>query len=397
MVEFATLPYVLGLSPGLLWQYAQVIQACRKGGMEDDFLEALVASERIAEWVEAIRSSSREDVSKAKAALTHLVDSVSGSQVYAEEAVLAEADLQLRDELSSHEDEACAQLYRKLSSLLGEQRVKVAEGEVREYVLRDETKVKLYEQALTHGVGAKVWHAAEILCEEISLPTWSSLLRGKTVLELGAGCGLCGLYAAKKRAKRVCLTDFEQSLLENLSRSGEINDGEDIALQEYDKPGATAGELDQETHGSGRCAVQVAKLDWLQANGEGREDGGASGGSFASLDETEMFQVILGSDLMYEMKPSLALPGVIRRHLGEKGTCLLATKRRYEKILDNFFAKARECKLRTSVKQVLRTEGDVSKESTKLFGGGHHVIMLIQHERGAESDELPPGFELAMK
>ncbi|QDZ20676.1 hypothetical protein HOP50_04g31980 [Chloropicon primus] len=359
--------------------------------MEDDFLEALVASERVAEWVDTVkgRANSRTEAGDkaVRSALTNLLDHVQGSQVYAEEAVLAEADVALKQALEGCEDDGAVELGRKLLTLLLNQRVKVAEGEVRAYQLQDEgrTKINLYEQALTHGVGAKVWHAAELLCEELSLPAWSAILEGKTVLELGAGCGLCGLYAAQKGAKRVCLTDFEDSLLENLNKSGEINTGEEIELRKYEsRTSSGSGSGD----GSGkRCVLQVAKLDWLEPEGKANREE-----AFERLAGSDKFEVILGSDLMYEMAPSLALPNIIRRHLMDQGTCLLAMKRRYEKILEKFLLKAKECNLSTSIKQVVGS--DVSEEGSKLFGGGHHVIMLIRHQQN-DSGSTPAGFELA--
>lgn len=157
--------------------------------MEDDFLEALVASERIAEWVEAVKGSARATTSAPSggnflpvwSVLRDFVQSVEESVVYAEEAVLANAGEEIEEALAGCEDGEILDLRRRLSSLLGSHGVKVAEGEVREYELRDQskTKVKLYEVALTHGVGAKVWRAAEILCEEIALPDWSGLLQGE--------------------------------------------------------------------------------------------------------------------------------------------------------------------------------------------------------------------------
>ncbi|CAM9724711.1 unnamed protein product, partial [Heterosigma akashiwo] len=45
----------------------------------------------------------------------------------------------------------------------------------------------------------QVWDAAEILCQylanEVEEKYWQPY--GKSVLELGSGCGLCGIYAAK--------------------------------------------------------------------------------------------------------------------------------------------------------------------------------------------------------
>ena len=208
------------------------------------------------------------------------------------------------------------------------------------------------------------------------------------MLELGAGCGLCGLYAAHGGAKRAVLTDFEDSLLDNLSKSGEINAGAGIELRGYESPGE-GGPWEEGELGSGKCVVQVAKLDWLDPAGS---ENSVAGGHH-TLGEGETFEVILGSDLMYEMEPSAALPGVIRRHLDRRGTCLLAMKRRYEDILQSFLEKARECELRVRIKQVVNERAQ--EEGDKLFGGGHHVVMLIEHDENGSEEAPRAGFERA--
>ena len=164
--------------------------------MEDDFLEALVASERIAEWVQTIKKCHLDAslVHQTRLALQQLIKQVAESPIYTEEAVLAKVDTEL-EQLADHNDKECAELYHKLLSILERERGKVLDGEKREYVLKDGTRIVLYEQALTHGVGAKVWLAAEVLCQELSQQPWIDHIKGKDVLELGAGCGLCGFHA----------------------------------------------------------------------------------------------------------------------------------------------------------------------------------------------------------
>ncbi len=78
--------------------------------MEDDFLEALVASERVAEWVQAAKGGreGKGDQAAALAALNNLVDQVTESAVYAEEAVLANADEELKPTAQPHESEVSA-------------------------------------------------------------------------------------------------------------------------------------------------------------------------------------------------------------------------------------------------------------------------------------------------
>ncbi len=83
----------------------------------------------------------------------------------------------------------------------------------------------------------------------------------------------------------------------------------------------------------------------------------------------------------------MALPAVIRRHLGRRGTCLLAMKLRYENILKNFLAKAEACGLDCKVRKVevegkgpgAADAGGAGSDDEKLFGGSKHLILVIRH------------------
>lgn len=71
-------------------------------------------------------------------------------------------------------------------------------------VTQDTTKVD--------GLGGEVWAGAYVLCE--FLEAHKAWVQGRDVLELGAGCGLCGLVSAALGARRVVLTDEYPDLLE---------------------------------------------------------------------------------------------------------------------------------------------------------------------------------------
>lgn len=91
------------------------------------------------------------------------------------------------------------------------------------------TTVKIWEHEAavdeTTGeaeAGSWVWDCALVLAHWLDTPTWSgSSLRGKRVLELGAGTGLPGLIAALLGAE-VTLTD-KKALLQGLQRNVTAN------------------------------------------------------------------------------------------------------------------------------------------------------------------------------
>jgi hypothetical protein len=81
--------------------------------------------------------------------------------------------------------------------------------------------VAVKEGALGDGVGAKVWQSAHAMCRELlSAP---SMVEGKDVLEIGAGCGACGLLAARLGPTSVVLSDYVDRLLLNLRDAVHLN------------------------------------------------------------------------------------------------------------------------------------------------------------------------------
>ncbi|CAI5735592.1 unnamed protein product [Hyaloperonospora brassicae] len=81
-------------------------------------------------------------------------------------------------------------------------------------VVQDTTKVD--------GLGGEVWAGALILCEFLETHGYDVVV-GRDVIELGAGCGLCGLVAASLGAKTSVLTDeFPDMLTKNIAKNRHI-------------------------------------------------------------------------------------------------------------------------------------------------------------------------------
>ncbi len=71
------------------------------------------------------------------------------------------------------------------------------------------------------STGLALWLGSEVMCEHlIENP---NLVKGKRVLELGAGLGLCGIACHYLGAKRVLLTDGDTDVLENLRHNVSLN------------------------------------------------------------------------------------------------------------------------------------------------------------------------------
>lgn len=124
------------------------------------------------------------------------------------------------------------------------------------------------------GTGACVWDAAITLCDHLC--ERPQLVEGRCVVELGSGCGVLAIVAARLGARCVHATDLEQALL-LLARNVWLN-------------GTSAGQAQIAGGGGG---VTVGCCNWGEASHaehllrqcpDGRVD------------------VIVGSDLVYQLK-----------------------------------------------------------------------------------------------
>lgn len=121
------------------------------------------------------------------------------------------------------------------------------------------------------GEGGCVWGAAMLLAAHLCTAAAAAAsgdaaapvvvsapdVRGRTVLELGAGCGLCGVVAAALGARRVVLSEVaEPALVGNLEAN--------IALQAAEVAGrCAAAALDWEA-GAERSGDGVGPLTWVR-------------------------------------------------------------------------------------------------------------------------------------
>ena len=136
------------------------------------------------------------------------------------------------------------------------------------------------------GLGWKVWGAALLLSSRLIKMQKSFL--NKRVLELGSGCGLCGLLVAKLGASQVVLSDCVPDILENLCenilllpailyRSSYDNDDGECSNTFMNR---TITEFDYMYEGIERqhysheqsCVVGVRMLDWSQDGSKEMEE-----------------------------------------------------------------------------------------------------------------------------
>ena len=156
----------------------------------------------------------------------------------------------------------------------------------------DEHELVLRDASLCDGgLGWRVWRGALSLCEELA--SRPALVAERSVLELGAGCGLCGLLSARLGASRVVLSDSVPALLTSCAENASVNGLQDT--------------------------VSVSRLDWADTRGA-----------------ADQFEVVLGSDVIYAEEHAAALPDVLQRHLAPGGVALLVNGIRFPGVLDSF-------------------------------------------------------------
>lgn len=150
-------------------------------------------------------------------------------------------------------------------------------------------RIRLSQDWNRLGVAAVVWDAAVVLCMFLEMGKVD--LKGKRVIELGAGTGLVGIVAALLGAN-VTITDREPAL-------------------EF-----LAANVRENIPPSQQGAVQVSELTW---------------GENLHLYPTGSFDLILGADIVYLEETFPALLQTLEHLSSENTVVLLSCRIRYER------------------------------------------------------------------
>lgn len=127
----------------------------------------------------------------------------------------------LKAHFQSDEDPTAA-LVSELSSIVLPDRVFEHPG--LEKPVRLQQKFVLTSDAEPDVTGAWVWDSAPYVADWlITAPEAAGMLVGRSVLELGAGLGLCSIVLAQLGAERVTLTDGESSVVEVAAANVALN------------------------------------------------------------------------------------------------------------------------------------------------------------------------------
>ena len=286
---------------------------------EGDVLRAVVAAERCADAVDALDAATRAEREDAATTATRsdgarrarararrarvartceaIARDAGGCRAYAAEATRAAVGEAARRALETFGDDddaraKCEDAVRACEAAAATNGERVR---VRKY---GGVEVRVLETEIGNGVGARLWNAATTLSERLARSPETA--RGKRVLEVGAGVGLCGILCAKLGAAFVTLSDFEDSLLDALDRSVADNGVGD--------------------------AVVVRALDWTK---EAERLPTPAANPRHVMQDDATFDVIIGSDVLYERQHVAALPACVDRRLARDGVCWLVNASRY--------------------------------------------------------------------
>ena len=326
------------------------------------------------------------------------------------------------------------------------------------------TPIIVKEGALGDGVGAKVWTVAHTLCQE--LVENPSMILGKSVLEIGAGCGPCGLLASKLGAHEVVISDYVDQLLLNLRDALHLNDLEGRAEgKEGEKIDTTNGlddgakksieqievddNWDPEDDGGSECSdldayfagevseqeepplssntestaweagsMAVRFLDWgdsveylkkekrrkgnennaakVQEDNEGSEeqrstsycalDGASTRSSAPGIPVSKQFDVVLGTDILYEWPMAESVAAAVAHRLRPGGRAMICNAIRDQAMFDAMIANMRGQGLRVAVHGIepSQEDGGIAPHDQPYEGG--FVFVCAEHEAYPAND-----------
>lgn len=220
------------------------------------------------------------------------------------------------------------------------------------------------------SVGLHLWQGSFICAR--ALLEHTVRIEGATVLELGAGVGLCGFLAAELGAKQVILTDCDFGSLKNLLRSGlnRCNCPRGLGPASW---GTLSDQLCIKRHlwenDLSRSPGRTPARHWSNVVGNG--DWGPEGMP-PELQDDDVFEVVIGSDVLYFQPQVAALLATLAARLAPGGLAVLSvtvrTRTVYQSFLDGLaqagLALVSECKVEVDSLDSHHFETGVSNESS---------------------------------
>jgi predicted nicotinamide N-methyase len=128
--------------------------------------------------------------------------------------------------------------------------------------------LRVREGAISDGLGARVWALAHLALRELCADP--SLVKDKTVLEIGAGTGLLGVAAARLGAQRVVVSDNEPAVLRILRACAHLNAKAVEGARRGEGADGGAGDKPDDDDENGLPSVHSSEAETV--DGEGSDD-----------------------------------------------------------------------------------------------------------------------------
>lgn len=179
--------------------------------------------------------------------------------------------------------------------------------------LVDDKTVSIKEQTLFKANGEEglhLWEASIVLSRWLILNNEN--LTGKSLLELGSGCGLLGIAILKfTNIGSLKMTDYIDSVLDNLKINVETNSSNHT--HSVDRFEMKEKELSK-INNCPLCykRLQIDKLNWFDYE------------LYNSKKEEEKFDIIVGTELVYQGGPLKELAHLIKYLLRKNGVCYIS-------------------------------------------------------------------------
>jgi len=230
-------------------------------------------------------------------------------------------------------------------------------------------------QSQSNAVGAKLWLGAMVCAQ--GLLNGVVALEGKSVLELGAGVGICGILASQLGAKQVILTDCCYTSLKGLLPNVLANCSEQPAV------GSASWGVDCD-----RMCIRRHLWDNDLPRSPGRPlpqhwsnvpscDFGHEG-TPPELPADSFFDVVIGSDLLYFEPQVATLLATLSTRIKQGGHGLLALSVRKLSLYEHFLAGIPHVGLMLVSKGEVPVDDQGRSHALSVFGQDVQLVHLTK-------------------
>ena len=309
-------------------QYDETTCTQEEEADEEDFLQLIVANETVLTWLEKWEMY-QDDVPRLAVLLREIAGQVTEKEPYAEEARecgMADWALRTMKKIQGQlEDEVVVEMMDDVSSILAACSGPLAQGNSIKRMCFGHHEIVVKEGALGDGVGAKLWQVARIMCHRM-VEDADTMVVGKTVLEVGAGVGACGFLAGFLGATRVVITDYVDTLLRHLKDALALNYPDSVGEDPWSRGHTSVRFLDWED--------SLHVCEDTERPPPAALDGESSGTVAPGVPDTDTFDVIIGTDVLYEWPMVYSLSAAIKHRLKEGGRAYICNAVRDQAMFD---------------------------------------------------------------